>query len=365
MFNTKRLKVLQTHCDKIEADNRVLSQENALYKAQIKELSSKVEDAHLLGSANRLKDGLIDMLGKGCLNNIALVQKDFAVSIDNLFAIQKTALSTHQQSKEAYRALETLNQNMTKIIESIMDTTQRVDRLSHGIDDVSLLMNLINDIADQTNLLALNAAIEAARAGEHGRGFAVVADEVRKLAERTQKTTREVEITIKTLRQEAHDILSSSDTMEESAIESNKAVMNFEETLSRFAADASSMATSTDNILDGTFVGLVKLDHLLYKANGYISLLRNSLTTTFVDHHGCRLGQWYDTGVGKERFSHTASYSKILQPHKNVHDEIQKAVECVKKGDCSDVNTILQNFKQAENESETLFGLLDRLPSEK
>jgi methyl-accepting chemotaxis protein len=125
------------------------------------------------------------------------------------------------------------------------------------------------------------------------------------------------------------------------------------------------MATSTDNILDGTFIGLVKLDHLLYKANGYISLLRNSLTTTFVDHHQCRLGQWYDGGIGKERFSHTPSYPKILKPHKNVHDEIQKAVECVKKGDCSDVNAILLNFQNAEKESHDLFLLLDHLSSEK
>ena len=213
-------------------------------------------------------------IGKNAEESARIVNKtiDEMSSIKNF--VQETAVMSETTKKEIVHAGEKLEHSKNEIIalreevnaasEAESALAVKLEEMSRDADQVKQILTVISDIADQTNLLALNAAIEAARAGEHGRGFAVVADEVRKLAERTQKSLFEINATINVIVQSIIDsaeqmgknaenimrLVEVSGSVEEMIVDTSTIMSTSVDSVSKSAENALKIADDTGKIMD-------------------------------------------------------------------------------------------------------------------
>ena len=299
---------------------------------------------------------------------------------------------------------------MQDIAGRVKDSARSVEELGARSDEIGAIIGTIEDIADQTNLLALNAAIEAARAGEQGRGFAVVADEVRALAERTTKATREIGTMIKSIQDQTRqavkmmddgvavvatgmsetsgsekllqDILDQVNSLsmqvsqiataaeEQSAttVEISKSIHQVTDTLSasvggvkESAATASKLSLLAQKLQDEVrnfringselaIIDLARNDHVMFVRRIW-SILNGQeklRAEELADHHGCRFGKWYDTD-GKRLCGNMESFRAVDAPHQKIHAVAKEAVAAFNNGDREKAERLYHELEEISN----------------
>jgi chromosome segregation ATPase len=300
--------------------------------------------------------------------SLSLIQDDLKTNINNLKDITSATKSAATLANESQNNISLVVNDLHTLNEQVEVNNSSIEELASQTTSITSVIELITDIADQTNLLALNAAIEAARAGEHGRGFAVVADEVRKLAERTHKATSEISVSIKSLQQGMNEIQSSSESMKVTVNDSTQKIEEFEGTLVELSDNSTQIVDYSYHMENSVFIVLAKIDHILYKSRAYNSIISLNKILKTLKTHECNLGTWYD-GEGKERFSKTSSYAKMALPHDLVHKNANINIDYLNHDDAEkstieNATTILNNFETMEKASEELFTLMDSMLDE-
>ncbi|MFA6196245.1 MAG: methyl-accepting chemotaxis protein [Sulfurimonas sp.] len=299
--------------------------------------------------------------------SLSFIINDLHGNINDLKTITAATKSAADLANDSRENISNVVNDLGELNEQVNINNHSIGELANQANSITSVVQLITDIAEQTNLLALNAAIEAARAGEHGRGFAVVADEVRKLAERTHKATSEISISIKSLQQGMSEIQSSSEVMLSTVEGSTQKINSFEDTLVELSESSTNIVDYSYHMENSIFVVLAKIDHILYKSRAYNSIMTLKQILAPQNMHECSLGVWHDA-EGKQRFDKTASYKNIAVPHAIVHENANAnllhllkdaEVETLKHG-----TKIVENFDKMENASTQLFSIMDNMLKE-
>lgn len=272
---------------------------------------------------------------QGFGDSFVILQGSQVAAAESLRGEKQHAIEAASVSAGTREAVVQIAGTMEVMAGDTMQSSKNVQSLAMRAAQIGSIVQLIKEIADQTNLLALNAAIEAARAGEQGRGFAVVADEVRKLAERTAKATSEISVIVVAIQDETEQAKVQMEGLAEKSHQFGSDVAGVLNSMKQVLELSHQMEGTISAAALRSFVEVAKIDHILYKFEIYKVFMGISdrAADSFASHTSCRLGKWYFEGEGRDCFAKLDGYAAIANPHQAFHQYGREAVAAFHAGE--------------------------------
>jgi X-X-X-Leu-X-X-Gly heptad repeat protein len=356
--------VLKSKFDQVEQENEDLRKSLAdlqkdyqALQADYAEVTQQTADV-ANGGMDDFKQAMLEN-AVACINQVQGIRESVLAAFMAIDEERQGSHAIHETLDSSSQALGEIVTDMQSLTTKMGSMSEQISGLSDRADSINTFVATISSISDQTNLLALNAAIEAARAGDAGRGFSVVADEVRALANNTNTSAKDVQDLVGEIIQSTTETVDSVTTIQSSNSQLSDGVNQLNTNYESIIAQCNSMSATIAQASLASFIQTVKLDHVVWKGDVYAVAagLSHKSTSEFADHTMCRLGQWY-SGEGRAQFSQNSAFRQLEAPHKAVHDSGVAALNALASGDASAAISYLAEMEAA---SEQVMQYLDNL----